>query len=638
MKRVYKLLSVFLIFVLFVSGCGCTKGNIVVNKETKRKASTGEKWTVMIYMSASTLEDKYEQAGEVLASLSYDLPKNINVVVEVGACRNGWDIDGIKNDKIQDFAVQKNGIRPIYEAPIKSMGDAATYRDFLKRTIKKYPADNYISIIWGDGGGAVNGVAYDGVYEYDPLTIDELAQALKGVGTKMDIIGFDASLMSGIETAVAVAPYADYMVASEDVMPITGWDYRLLFETISNKPTSSGKEVGKVICDGAKELAEKDYSALMSMVVVDLSLIPQIQKEFESAALSMNNSCDDMQTLREIIARINFAPGIGADSPWEGTSEVVDLQMLLDAVGEATYFNSEKASELINQAVVHKTMSSINKTSCGLNVFYPQKNSTRGIKRYKNISISSDYEEYMGKICVVDGAEPATVSDTEAWKDYKRISDVKISAEPDFAGNYLLSASSSDAFIDVGVNLYKYDEEAGLYLHLSKSDDISYDYITNTYEHEIKNIQLEMNGVAVDSYLIGESGNSKIYSIPVIYKGLVSSVRVLSTKKDNDEEKYTALGIWDGTGRATGMAYRKYVLPETGDTITPIYSAYGAESGSYVEGKSVTLIIGSLTIKEKPLSDGQYIMSYEVEDLYGKKTESKPATATAVKGRLQFSK
>lgn len=640
MKRRFKLLSVLISFVLFVSGCGCNAGKIVVDKETKRKPSTGASWTVMIYMSASTMEDNYKRAGEVLASLSYDLPENINVVVEVGGCQDGWEIDGIKNDKIQDFVVQKNGIRPIDEKPLANMGDGNTYADFLKRTIKKFPADRYVSVIWGDGGGPVNGVAYDSMYAYDSLTPNELAQALKKVGTKMDILGFDASLMSNLETASAVAPYVKYMVASEDVMPITGWDYRLFFEFISNNPSAKGKDVGKVICDGVMEYTSKEYKNIVSMAVIDLSKIGEVTSEFKRVTQYMNSACDDMSVLRSMTAQINHSPFMGANSSWEGCSELVDLKAFAKAVGSATLLNDDVIGKKIDTAVVYKTMSELHASSCGLNVYYPKNRSVKRINKYKEMSISPDYEEYIDKTTVNKTLKNrlADYKDTPSWQRYEKIAPkIKLSAEADLAGKYLLNVSNTDTLTGIGVNLYKYYEEEGLYIHLRTDYNINYSNITNIYEYELNSKQLEMNGIPVDSYIINRMGNINVYSIPVIYDGIISNIRVLETETDTeDENKYTVLGIWEGIGKSTGLAHRKYKIPQAGDTITPIYSVY--RKSKYVEGKSLTIVFGGLSIKEKPLDDGQYIISYEVEDMYGKRIESNITNVTAIKGKMQISK
>ena len=75
MKR--KLLCIFTAaMMIFLAGCG----DVVVREETKRRESTGESWTVMLYMCGSTLEEDYSRASDVIRSLKYDLPENINVL------------------------------------------------------------------------------------------------------------------------------------------------------------------------------------------------------------------------------------------------------------------------------------------------------------------------------------------------------------------------------------------------------------------------------------------------------------------------------------------------------------------------------------------------------------------------------
>ena len=57
------------------------------------------------------------------------------------------------------------------------------------------------------------------------MTLDEIATALKNGGCDFDMAGFDACLMATLETAMVLEPYADYMIASEEVEPGNGWYY-----------------------------------------------------------------------------------------------------------------------------------------------------------------------------------------------------------------------------------------------------------------------------------------------------------------------------------------------------------------------------------------------------------------------------
>ena len=54
---------------------------------------------------------------------------------------------------------------------------------------------------------------------------------------KLEMIGFDACLMSSVEVASLLSNYAKYMVASQEVEPGYGWDYRFLGDLKSNTST-----------------------------------------------------------------------------------------------------------------------------------------------------------------------------------------------------------------------------------------------------------------------------------------------------------------------------------------------------------------------------------------------------------------
>lgn len=639
MKRRIKFYGLILGFLLFITGCGCSGGDVIVEKAAKRKPSTGESWTVMIYMSASTLEDEYKRAGEVLNSLSYDLPENINVIIETGGC-NEWSIEEIKNDKLQDFAVQKNGIRLIDERSLANMGESSTYADFLNRTIKAYPAERYMSVIWGEGGGPVSGVAHDALYEYDSLTASEIAGALAATETKLDIIGFDAGMMSNLEVAATLVPYADYMVASEDIMPLSGWDYRGLFSFLSENPSASSAQIGQMICDGVKDIVWDEYEELVSMSVIDLSDITKLMQDFDTMARGMSIDAENTSKLRAITAQLDMAEHMGADTIFEGQSNLVDLESFRDAVYSAVKADYANIDRAISKAVIYRTAGKLHRDSCGISIYYPKNGLATEINKYKKICVSTGYNEFIDKITANDAVSDrvADYKATASWQEYNSVVEANtVTAEPDLNGKYLLYVSNPDIIKKPSVNLYKYNEEEGIYLYLASDSDISYSNITNSYEYKLTNKQLELNGIAVSSYLINSIGDMKLYSIPVIYDDEISSIRVLA-KETEEEKTYKVLGIWQGADTKTGAVGRKYKTPSVGDTIIPIYETYGEYKGKYVEGKSLTLVFGGLNIKEKSLDDGEYLLSYTAEDIYGNTTESNTTNVTAIKGKMQISR
>lgn len=608
---------------------GFAKKDIVVDKEAKKRASTGESWTVMIYVSGSTAEEKHSSAGEMLCSLPYNLPENINVIVETGGSRK-WSIEGIKRDKLQDFEVQKNGIREIEEMPLKNMGTAEVYGDFLKRTMQKYPADRYVSVVWGDGGGALRGAVSDAAFGYDTLTIDEMTYALSGLDEKLDIIGFDASLMSGVETVQAMALYADYMVASEDIMPRSGWDYRGFFEYISENPSASSYDAAKVVCDGVMEKATKEEKVQTVMAVTELNSASTLARDFDVLARHMEECAANKELLPKLRAEIEHSVYMGANSEWEGYSNTVDLISLSKSVFNVTKSDLARIDNTVSNIVVYKTMSKERSDVSGLNVFYPIEWNVGDVAEYKKKCPSDSYKQYMDLISD-EGAE-----DTDIRAFYnEQVQLNKLSAAANFEGDFILSSTAPEIISRAGVELYKYNSEAGRYMRLLTDYDTKLNTATGNYEYEIANKQLELNGVAVSYEVVSIGEAYELYQIPIIYDDEISSIRVMK-RRENDKAEYTSLGIWQGVNNNTGFCGRRLKAPETGDSITPIYSVYGGENGEYIKGKKMRIVFGGLNVKEKSVSSGDYLISYVAEDMYGVKTQSNTISAVAENGKLKI--
>ncbi|MGN1116958.1 MAG: clostripain-related cysteine peptidase, partial [Candidatus Ornithomonoglobus sp.] len=396
MRKKFTILSAILMIMSILCGCG---SGVVVQKEAKRMPSTGTSWTVMMYMCGSTLEEEYERGSRVLESLAYDLPENINVVVETGGSRL-WHTDDVDCDYQQDYEVQKNGIRLVNQKPAADMGDGETLKEFLSWGIKTYPAEHYIAVIWDHGAGPLGGIAFDSLHDYDSLSLSELTGVLSGLGEKLDLVGFDASLMSNIETAAALSLYADYMVGSEDIMPMSGWDYNGLFDFLSNYPEASVAEVGQVICDGVMGQVSEQERDMVSMAVSDLSKETTLSLQFEGLGGMLDSSVDDLYRLRDVVEAINSLEHMGGNSPWEGYSNMIDLGNLVDSLSGSMGDISANIKAIMDEMIVYKCMSEYHSASSGLGLYYPNHRDGEALSRYKEICVSNSYMSFIEKTCI----------------------------------------------------------------------------------------------------------------------------------------------------------------------------------------------------------------------------------------------
>lgn len=79
----------------------------------------------------------------------------------------------------------------------------------------------------------------------DHLYNREIQDSLEALGTKLDVIGFDACLMAMIETGYAMRNVAKVMVASEELEPGAGWQYTLWLKPLIDDPAMDAEQLGR---------------------------------------------------------------------------------------------------------------------------------------------------------------------------------------------------------------------------------------------------------------------------------------------------------------------------------------------------------------------------------------------------------
>lgn len=190
-----------------------------------------ESWSVFVYMCGSDLETNYGAASADIAEmLDARASDKITVIMQTGGARQ-WQNSVVPSDRLVRYLLKDGDLISLGEGPQVSMGDGRTLFEFIAFCQENYAADHQILLIWDHGGGSVFGFANDENFDFDSVSLGELRSALSSVyGDKIakkpfDIIGFDACLMATADTAASIAPYADYMVASQELEPGNGWQY-----------------------------------------------------------------------------------------------------------------------------------------------------------------------------------------------------------------------------------------------------------------------------------------------------------------------------------------------------------------------------------------------------------------------------
>jgi len=155
-------------------------------------------------------------------------------------------------------------------------GDPDVLKRFIEESAKNYPSQKLIVVIWSHGTGVDDldiykegkreryfvptqeieniAIAFDDSAK-DFLDNIELQKALD-VDIKIDILGFDACLMSMFEVAYQLRDNADIMVGSQHLEPSSGWDYQRVLEDL--EPENSSIEMGESLVKFYSDYYERE--------------------------------------------------------------------------------------------------------------------------------------------------------------------------------------------------------------------------------------------------------------------------------------------------------------------------------------------------------------------------------------------
>ena len=215
-------------------------------------------WTFMVYLDGdnnleSNAIDDFLEMAQFGSTTDLDIIVQFDRIPEYDSSWGDWTTT-------KRFRVTRN-MTPITEDQIEdigeaNMGDPQTLIDFVTWAQQSFPSDKYALILWNHGDGwsremtrpGKESVCTDST-DSDRLNMKELQNAFSSIGGRLDLIGFDACLMSMIEVAYEIRDYGDVMVGSEEVEPDEGWPYQIILEGLQANPSWSAQSLAVAIVE-----------------------------------------------------------------------------------------------------------------------------------------------------------------------------------------------------------------------------------------------------------------------------------------------------------------------------------------------------------------------------------------------------
>lgn len=339
-------------------------------------SSEAGSWTVLVYqMADNNLEPFALQDLTEMASVGSG--ENLNLVVM--SDRSAGEVsDPVLNiddwDTAKTFEVGEGELVELADSGEIDMGDPAILADFVATGFEEYPADNHAVVLWDHGAGWP-GMGPDDS-SGDMLTLPEIQQGLtdgldrSGVD-RLDLVGFDACLMATYEVGQAMAPLADFMLASQELEPGIGWDWSA-FGVLSDGQADAITLGETVLADYQASADGEGLGADITLSLTDLGQLDAIEADLQAMTESVAADIDAYAGLLGDERTENLSFGRNADPALDtGLTDLGQLaERLAGADGEVAS-SAEAVQSAIAAAVIDRVAGPATSGATGLSVYFP---------------------------------------------------------------------------------------------------------------------------------------------------------------------------------------------------------------------------------------------------------------------------
>ena len=637
------------------------------------RAETAE-WTVMLYMCGTDLESKYALGTYNLNDIaSMWFPKAVTARTESGLAMTDWSIDGVNlvvqtggarkwhglepdedgrtlgldipTDRLSRYAVdfvdtpEGYGFVPEFtladEQPLASMGAPDTLSSFIQWAAHAYPAEKYALVLWDHGGGSRTGLFVDELFDNDILYLYELGQALADGGARLELVAIDACLMCSVETARTLAPYANYMVASEEVAAGYGSAIPQWLREIYRNPGCDGAELGCEFCDATQHKYVENGTALEEMQltfsVIDLSYMGAVAEAFDRLFEYAG------ELYEQIPSQFNTFCYYLADSEKYGAggADMIDLGSFLYEEATLTMVDMDCRNALasaLEDAVYYTVKGGARSSSKGLSFCLAQDMSPEEMDVFALNCKSAPYlalldavdENWTAPDWVYEKARRLTpIDELDAYRMEWEMTE--IDGLP--ALRFLVKGSR---FLDCMFNLYRLDEDSDTICLLGTSDTlIDWDEEGNPcYMINAPTAWPSIEGEPCCIELVEVSGGTFLYNAPIRMDQARTNLRVRGVRTFDEAsgrwvDEYEALGLWEGYDEDTRMPARSVtslyrVSGQSYKLLYPCCTLDGELEGHYTPSAPLKMY-RALEIDNTPLPAGTYYCGFTIRDIFGRK-------------------
>ncbi len=477
--------------------------------------------TVMVYLIGSDLESDGGFATiDLYEMLDADIGDNLNLIIMTGGSLS-WEMGEVSSDTCQYWQIKNNELIPIEQNLGQlNMTDPGTLTGFINDTAAAFPADRYSLILWDHGGGTISGFGHDENFPDSTLTLANMEEAFSMSNVKFDFVGFDACLMATAETAFMLEPYADYLIASQELEPGIGWSYTGWLSTLNQNPSMSTVDIAVNIIDDFVVTCENDmFNPAATLSVIELRQMPytyQVMTDFFA-----NSTIDIVNNeYRKISQARSNAKDFG-----DGGNDQIDL---VDYVMKSGVEGGDAVIAAVNSAVKYYYNSYDVSDSYGMAMYFP----FEYISHYSyvqdilhNVGYSAEYTEFFNIFISAmsggqaqysrsSGVEPEQDYSSEEWYNADTATAYEESYDTDVLVDLVIDEKGDDYVLSLSDE--QWEEIIGIELQVLLDDGEGYIDLgsDNVYEFDDDGdllIEFDYTWVAIDGNIVPFYAEEEVY-------------------------------------------------------------------------------------------------------------------------------
>jgi len=585
------------------------------NLEPKRS------FVLLIYMNGSDLESKHQLASEDINEITHsykNVDDNFATVILHGGTKK-WHLSRpISIDSLTYSKVTKDGFEKVKVTANKSIGNPSTLIDFIAYSKKNFPAERYGLIFWNHGRGSVHGFGYDELFPEDiSLSLREMGEAFADLkhsqnDLNLDFIGFDACLMATIETATVLAPYAEYMVASQELEPGNGWNYQYIINSLSTNPNLKTAQLLEGIAKSYIDTYSSQPYLQATLSVIALNKVDALNisvgKLISNISANLNSTYPSQEAFKQKSNYRARSKSFGLPSFSFAAEDMIDIFSFFKIAAKSTDTLFSDFEKKMRDAVLFNVYSkNLDKDAIsGLSVYFPYYNRKTAsqlndyFKTPFNTAFEKFIENYVAEL-IGGGADSVFVSDSER----KLNAAMLVNTNKIYLN--IRKLTGDNTLVSYGLDAYDTNVDHRGYITLYGGNK----------KWDSRWISINDINVCVFMGLSNQSGVS--YNVPVLWNGKQAELII---KYFNVDGKNLAKVIGFREISADGITDKIKDL-QAHDEITFLGQNALDESMSIELGKIIITDPSALDIKLLTMPKGNYQVGFCMVDFYGNKHYTK---------------